>query len=196
MAIERESGTSLDEIGVVHKQRYAWAAERVRGDRVLDCVCGSGYGSLILCSHGDSVRVTAIDISSEALAHAKRYFHSDRIEYKIADMRSMDLEGPFDTIVSIESLEHTKDPAEVLAQFHHLLTPGGNLIVSIPSAPTIEINPFHLFEISDMEEGVRFFESHGFMVLEAEEREDAYKSLFGLFHLEPKFKAPADFATQ
>ena len=45
-----------------------------------------------------------------------------------------ELEGPFDTILCYDVLEHLVDPAAVLVRAHELLAPGGKLHVSIPNA--------------------------------------------------------------
>jgi 2-polyprenyl-3-methyl-5-hydroxy-6-metoxy-1,4-benzoquinol methylase len=58
------------EIWVEHWHRYHFAARWCEGKRVLDVACGEGYGSALL-ARGAS-RVTGVDISPEAVAHAQK----------------------------------------------------------------------------------------------------------------------------
>ncbi|MDQ2650309.1 MAG: class I SAM-dependent methyltransferase [Actinomycetota bacterium] len=42
-------------------------------------------------------------------------------------------QGPFDTVLALDILEHLVDPWRVVAQLHQTLVPGGHLIASIPN---------------------------------------------------------------
>lgn len=61
----------------LHINRYAFAANYVRGKRVLDVACGPGYGSSYL-QKGGAKLVIGGDISRDALQEANlRFQHRD-----------------------------------------------------------------------------------------------------------------------
>ena len=57
------------EIWYEHWHRYHFAVPLVRDARVLDVACGSGYGSALLARRAH--KVTGVDISPDAIAHAR-----------------------------------------------------------------------------------------------------------------------------
>src|SRR5258708_3181613 len=64
-----------------HIRRYT-AVRRFCYGSVLDCACGTGYGSYI-ASFSDYVKsVTGIDADSEALSVANEEFKKDKITFK------------------------------------------------------------------------------------------------------------------
>ena len=44
-----------------HLARYMFAASFMKGQRVVDCACGAGYGSWIMAKHG-TTSVVGVDI--------------------------------------------------------------------------------------------------------------------------------------
>ena len=54
----------------------------------------------------------------------------------------------FDTIVSIETIEHLPSPAEFVARLVRLLRPRGVLVASVPTTPSVDANPHHLHDFS------------------------------------------------
>jgi len=182
-AKERQDGKNLSEIDGLHVERYRWASARIRGPHVLDCACGVGYGARLIAEEHPEVSVLAVDNSLDALRHARRYFPHERVEYLCRDMSELDLPGRrFDSIVSLESLEHVRDPMLVLARFLALLEDGGNLLVSLPIFPTVKRNKFHLFEVRDLAGARAYFSSRGLAI----EQEHVQDERFGLFELRPQ----------
>src|SRR5688572_17038072 len=59
-----------------HVYRYRFAASYAPGRRVLDIACGEGYGSAALLKAG-AASVIGVDISAEAVAHARRKYGVD-----------------------------------------------------------------------------------------------------------------------
>jgi 2-polyprenyl-3-methyl-5-hydroxy-6-metoxy-1,4-benzoquinol methylase len=63
-------------------------------------------------------------------------------------MQFEDAEG-FDTIVSIETIEHLPDPEGFVERLVGLLRPGGHLVGSVPITPSVDANPHHLHDFTD-----------------------------------------------
>src|SRR5512132_1491659 len=71
---ERFVPGAAGEIWYEHWHRYHFAAPLARGKRVLDVACGEGYGSALLARTATSV--VGVDVSFEAVAHARRAYAS------------------------------------------------------------------------------------------------------------------------
>lgn len=126
----------------LHEERYRFARSHLRPGRVLDLACGVGYGCAILAERLD-VHVLGVDVSEHAVAYARRHHASPRIAYRTSDAFAFaDSEG-FDSIVSLETLEHVDDPGRLVARFAALLRAGGRLIASVPTTPSVDLNPHH-----------------------------------------------------
>ena len=69
---ERFVPTELGELSLEHWHRYAWCRQAVRGLQVLDVACGEGYGTALLAQTALSVH--SVDISAEAVAHARTHY--------------------------------------------------------------------------------------------------------------------------
>lgn len=115
-----------------HVSRYQFAAEYAPGKRVLDIACGTGYGSQILREAGAS-SVVGVDVSPDAITFARRNSAADGIEYICANAETTKSLGPFDLVVSFETIEHVHDYQQTLRNLHAMLKPGGTLIISTPN---------------------------------------------------------------
>ena len=145
----------------IHIQRYAFAAQYSRDCRTLDAGCGTGYGAAYLSVQGTK-SVTAVNVSDEALAEARRLYQRDNLRFIKGDVESLcsnpDLEGPFDLIVNLENIEHIEHPDRFLDSARKLLTDAGTLVVSSPNGALTErdqmgriLNPFHVREFTERE---------------------------------------------
>jgi 2-polyprenyl-3-methyl-5-hydroxy-6-metoxy-1,4-benzoquinol methylase len=123
-------------------ERYEFAARRLHGLRVLDIACGVGYGTRLLADRSPPVvPALGVDRPVETIACAARRYGGDRVEFVAADaMRFTDRE-PFDTIVSLETIEHLPDPRGFGPHVVELLGPGGAWIASVPTTPATDANP-------------------------------------------------------
>ncbi len=122
--------------------------------QILDCACGSGYGSNFLqrklkCS------VVGVDIDSEVVKFAtKRYASNNQfLAYKQADATKLDFLdcGSVLGIISVETIEHVVDDAKVVAEFRRVLQPSGIMYMSTPDAtdrPGTLTSEFHVREYS------------------------------------------------
>jgi SAM-dependent methyltransferase len=101
---------------------------------ILDLGAGTGTGTFGLLQHFRDARATAIDASSEMLAHlSRRAEHlglSDRTTTLVADLdqQAPDVE-PVDLVWASASLHHLADPDRTLAQVGRLVRPGGLVAV-------------------------------------------------------------------
>ena len=135
-----------------HLARYEFAAPLVRGRSVLDAACGSGYGSALL-RHAGATRVAGIDISADAIAHAKAHYAVDGVQFHAGSVERIEVPGPFGAIVSFETVEHVAAPEAFLAETVRLLDRDGVFIVSTPvrrsgTIDTPPANPHHVREWS------------------------------------------------
>jgi len=134
----------------LHLARYEFAATHVRARRILDIACGAGYGTRLLADrHPDTVEALGVDISNDVVDHARNHYGGPRIEYRVGDgMRFSDADG-FDTIVSLETIEHVPDPAGFVSRMVALLRPRGVFIGSVPTTPSVDANPNHLHDFTE-----------------------------------------------
>ncbi len=144
-----------------HMQRYEFAQPYCLHRRVLDAGCGTGYGTSYLANHGTG-SIVGVDISDEALAEANRLYRRDNLRFAKGDVERLteirDLGGLFDTVVSLENIEHLTDPTRFLAGAKQVLTGEGTLVVSTPNGQITERdeqgnirNPFHVREFAEDE---------------------------------------------
>lgn len=138
-----------------HVARYVFAERFAAGGKVCDVACGVGYGSFYL-SH-TAGEVVGMDISSEAIDWADRFFSQPNVRFFAADgCQPWPVTGQFDLITSFETLEHVQRPEVFLKQLYDHLLPGGRLVLSVPNGPRDLMktdNPHHIhhFSASDLE---------------------------------------------
>lgn len=132
-----------------HMSRYMFLNGIIRNKILLDAGCGAGYGAHFLTTHG-AKSVTAMDISMEAVAYARRNYPADGLHYIRADIRAMPLSGSsFDCVAAFEILEHIAEHPEFLEEIKRVLKPGGYLVVSTPDIETYRSpNAFHRKELT------------------------------------------------
>ena len=141
------------EVHYRHYQRYMQAVQIVgsvgKHEKWLDCACGSGYGTQLLS--GFAEYVVGYDINQEALRYANQ--HYVREYCKFIGEREKLLQYTFDTVVSIETIEHMERGQAVpfLLMLHQVLKEGGVLVITTPLVPESNphpANPFHKYEYS------------------------------------------------
>ena len=138
-----------------HWHRYAAVVPLAAGKRVLDAACGEGYGSFLLS--GTAARVSGVDVSAEAIAHARQRYARANLEFVAGSVTQLPLpSASIDLIVSFETIEHLHEQREMLAEFRRVLVAGGVLVISSPNRPVynegggIE-NHFHVRELDRAE---------------------------------------------
>jgi SAM-dependent methyltransferase len=141
-------------------ERYEFAARHARAGRLLDVACGVGYGTRLLADRAPGVEALGIDLSPEAIEYAQRRYAGPRTRFGVADAMAWSDPDGFDTIVSIETIEHLPSPAGFVARLAAMLRPGGILVASVPTTPSLDANPHHLHDFSERSFR-RLFAPHG-----------------------------------
>jgi SAM-dependent methyltransferase len=151
----------------LHLERYEFAAEHARPGRLLDVACGVGYGTRLLADRRPEITAAiGVDICAEAIEYARRCYASDRVAFLAADAYAFSDPDRFDTIVSLETLEHLPDPEAFVDHLAGQLRPGGVLVVSVPTTASVDANPHHLHDFTEdsfrrMFSGRKFVERAG-----------------------------------
>jgi SAM-dependent methyltransferase len=153
-----------------HVARYRFAARFTEGfaERfteqpcVLDAGCGSGYGSAELAN---AAAVIGIDISADAVAHAREAFSRAGVHFLQGACESLPFTGEsFDLLVAFEVIEHLEGWQRMLSEARRVLRPSGVLLVSTPnkawyneSRADAGPNPYHVreFEYREFEAALK-----------------------------------------
>lgn len=112
-----------------HLERYAFAADRLFGKRVLDLACGCGYGSWLLKQNGNEV--TGVDIEPEVIEYAKTHYAGPTYLCQPGE----GTQGVWDAVVTFETLEHLDNPQAVLSIEAPLV------IASVPNEDRFPFDP-------------------------------------------------------
>lgn len=137
--------------------RYGRANELAAGKDVLDCPCGTGWGTSLLV---DARNVVGVDVDEKAIEYART--HYDGIEFVQADMFNLELGKTFDLVICLEGIEHVQKAVAIgaLQSFAGHLKDTGLLYVTAPVKEKGN-NKFHLhhYDEDELKETVgQFFE--------------------------------------
>lgn len=146
----------------IHLRRYETAARYVKGKRVLDIACGTGYGSQMLSLAGAKA-VVGVDLCPQTVEYAKKHYRESNIEFVCADAEQFEWHEQFDVVVSFETIEHVPNPHKFLECLRRSIALGGDLLLSVPLGETRHIDPYHLHAFSQ-EEVFVLLENAGFSV--------------------------------
>ncbi len=157
-------------IKIEHLARYIFVYDMLKNQNkkqnVLDIACGFGYGLKELSPVSE--KIIGVDINDIAIAKAqeinKNIANVEIIKWDLEKNINQQIfsENMFDNIISFETLEHLKNPMDVINIFYHLLKNNGQLILSVPNKRFESLdengNPrnryhkqvFSEFEIEDM----------------------------------------------
>jgi len=120
-------------IRLIERRRLAIIRELVGGCPGLElCEVGAGGGHVLRLF--PEARLTAIDVSQVFLDTARRNLTGYDVHFIKGEVEKLDLPpASFDRVVCTEVLEHTLDPAAILAALARLLRPDGVAVITIPN---------------------------------------------------------------
>jgi 2-polyprenyl-3-methyl-5-hydroxy-6-metoxy-1,4-benzoquinol methylase len=132
-----------------HLAVYRWIAGHRVGGRVVDMACGEGYGAAVLAQTASSV--VGVDANPEAHEHARLRYVRENLRF------ARDLVETFheecDAVVFLQTIEHVRNPGEILEHLASMLAPGGAVYVTTPNLLTLappgaekSENPWHVKE--------------------------------------------------
>ena len=152
-----------------HFDRYLQCVKLLKktgkGEKWLDCACGTGYGTNFLSNFTNFV--IGYDIDINVVEYARKYYKNNHCDFvhNIANLKK-----EFDVAISIETIEHmTVDKAhEFLGAINSLLKDDGYLVITTPIVRETNHNPInkhHFIEYSDTHFR-KLLTSENFIILE------------------------------
>ncbi|MGM0501420.1 MAG: class I SAM-dependent methyltransferase [Bacillota bacterium] len=142
---------------IEHIARYKFASNYTKG-RVLDFACGVGYGAEVLLAMGEGIsEIVGVDIDAESIEYARVNYNYPQTSFFVGqanDSNVIKKLGKFDTIVSMETIEHIKDDYQFIANLNKLLKDEGTLIISTPFGQGRNkgcANPYHYRQYTEEE---------------------------------------------
>ena len=106
---------------------------RLSGERLLDVGCGDGAFTRILAAGFREIH--GIDVQDSFLERFRASVSGDP-RFGVANMSASAMTFPdahFDSIVSIETLEHVPDLSGAADEIYRVLQPGGELLITVPN---------------------------------------------------------------
>ena len=151
--LERRKAEKSDTQHLVNLSGYLWAqgvlGEHGRG-RVLEIASGTGYGADFIAS--SAKRVIAGDNDLLTLQGSKAEYSRENLAFVLLRGEQLPFKaGLFQSVVSLETLEHIPDDRGFLSELYRVLVPKGLLALSTPfreehcDRPE---NPYHVREYS------------------------------------------------
>ena len=112
----------------------SWVAElcdRYLGHRVLEV--GAGLGAVT--AHYEQGHDVVVNDLSPSCVQALRERFADHPNVRVddCDLRVLDLQERFDSVLMVNVLEHIADDVEALQGLSQLLVPGGDIVVYVPA---------------------------------------------------------------
>lgn len=124
-------------IRFIERERLAIIRRMVGPHAGLDIAeIGSGGGHVLRMF--PDARLTAVDVSGVFLNTARRNLRGYDVRFLQGELDRLALPAAsFDRVICTEVLEHTKDPAAILAEIRRILRPGGAAVITVPNDPLI-----------------------------------------------------------
>ena len=148
---ERYTPEVQGNIFLEHMHRYLMVRDLIHNKTVLDIASGEGFGSDYLAQYASNV--IGVDLSKDAIDHAKKKYQRDNLTFKVGSTSQIPLDdNSVDVVVSFETIEHHDEHEEMMAEIVRVLKPDGVLIISSPDkAEYSDVpqtnNPYHVREL-------------------------------------------------
>ena len=118
---------------------WALIGAEVRPGTVLDVGCGAGGMVEWLLSRGHDAR--GIDSNPNTIGAAKAFLAGRAHDPERVSTRSLDEliigNTQFDTVISMDCLEHIEDDRTAFRRLVQLVKPGGRLLITVPALPAV-----------------------------------------------------------
>lgn len=139
-----------------HIARYEFAARHIpAGSFILDCACGSGYGTELLAGLVPRSLILGVDNSQDAIGYAQTRHRYEGCCYLLLDTTKLPMPlDSLDAVVTLETIEHL--PPDVcrgfLARVAGWVKPGGVVVASSPmlrhkDGQPYVTSPYHINEL-------------------------------------------------
>jgi len=141
---ERQVGTDLRDIRKDHIYRYQLAANilnKCQCNVVLDCFCGTGYGTYYIARELQNVVFCGIDASRESIDFANHYYSAANTYFSNKVYPFQLPQDTFDFIICFESMEHIENGLMFVRDLIKALKKNGYLVLS---APNEDVNPLNI----------------------------------------------------
>jgi ubiquinone/menaquinone biosynthesis C-methylase UbiE len=141
---------SMGKGAIEHLHRYAITIPFITKKKVLDIASGEGYGTNIMAQYASSI--IGVDISDEAVNHAKEKYKKHNLNYIVGSAFEIPLEdNSVDVVVSFETLEHHDKHDEMFKEIKRVLNSTGILIISTPQKENYHaVDPNNVFHIKEL----------------------------------------------
>lgn len=145
------------------------------GATVLDVAAGTGELLARLAPDFPEITFVGLDLTPSMVEKAQQKTHDlSNVTVQIGNARNLpSADVSVDIILCTEAFHHFAEPKQVVAEFHRVLKPTGQLILVDPGAPSklltrlialvarmVEVN-HHVYSSSEL---TRLLESHNFIV--------------------------------
>jgi 2-polyprenyl-3-methyl-5-hydroxy-6-metoxy-1,4-benzoquinol methylase len=121
---------------ILHRRRrLCLAAVNLAGKSVLDYGCGNGAQTLAFA--GDAARIMGVDVQADNIETFRRAaasgsaLHVTPVLYGGGRLPAND--AAFDVVISFDVLEHVGNESQALQEIRRVLTPGGDLLMTVPN---------------------------------------------------------------
>jgi len=147
---------TLHPMFVENLARFDFFRKHAQGSFILDLGCGVGDGTAFL-SQQHGWHAVGVDIAPDAVYFARHQHGTSGVSFAQMDVQRLGFaNGCFDSIVSVEVIEHIPNPDGYLAEAARVLRKGGLFMLTTPnrlrSSPTPNsLWPEHLREFNPHE---------------------------------------------
>jgi SAM-dependent methyltransferase len=184
----KDQATGLQTLKL-HIERYEFAARQLKHSAsILDLACGVGYGSRLIRDSISGGTVIGVDRCAAAIEYANLRYSKPGLIFRVGDAVDFH-DGPFDAVVSLETIEHLQCPEVFVKRVATvLLRPCGLFIASVPVTPSMDANPHHLHDFS-ARSFRKLLASHDFIELDSLEQVQTYSPLAVITKTEDRMQA-------
>ena len=125
--------------GATHRKTITVFVDKIskisnlRGERLLDVGCGDGSFTIPLSENYN--KVFGIDVQAPFLNTFQTTINGND-KFTILNMSAEEMafdDNSFDTIMTIETIEHIPDLQKAAKEFYRVLKPGGELVITCPN---------------------------------------------------------------